>query len=238
MDSLKLLLEIQKGRKEIKNYNNIVKDTSYIGKLKELKLEFEKSKENFKEKIHEIEKVKADYNEASEKSSVIKKELDDLKNKLYNYTGCDLKSINATQKEISSKEDNLKALDDKLFRLLEIEEELDSSLEKYKNKLYEIKNNFYNYKNEANKRIAHAKDAILKNTKSIGQMENALPKGLLEEFNKIFSLTGSGAGELDKQICSACRMKISSLTLDSIKKGEKIVYCDNCGRIIYYNDEK
>lgn len=238
MDSLKLLLKVQKDREAIVNYNNIIKDSSYIRTLKKIKVEFDKSKIQFKQKAYDIEKIKLNYKKISGELASLKKELEELKSKLYNYTGCDLKFINALQREIAAKEGNVKSLDDKLLELLENEEKLSLSFEEFRSKLSELKNNFYNYKNKANEKINDAKSAIIENTESINKIEASLPEELLKEFNKIFSLTGSGVGELNKNTCSACKMKVSSLTIDSIKKGEKIVYCDNCGRIIYYNDTK
>lgn len=238
MDSLKLLLEVQKNREAIKRYNGVLKDNSYISTLKKMKVEFEKNKGKFKQKVSEIEKVRFNYKKINEELVRSKKELEELKFKLYNYAGCDLKFINALQNEISTKEENMKSLDDKSLELLEEEEKLSLDIEKFRSKLSEFKDSFYNYKKAANEKLNDAKSGVIKNTESINKIESVLPKELLKEFNKIFNLTGIGAGELNKHTCSACRMKVSSLTIDYIKKGEKIVYCDNCGRIIYYNDAK
>ena len=43
---------------------------------------------------------------------------------------------------------------------------------------------------------------------------------------------------LNHEVCEGCKMKVSAITLDRIFKGEDIVYCDNCGRILVHDEEK
>nr|WP_278000998.1 C4-type zinc ribbon domain-containing protein [Clostridium botulinum] len=74
--------------------------------------------------------------------------------------------------------------------------------------------------------------------KSIKNIRAIIEKDFLEKFDKIKKSKKIALVPLEKGICTGCRVRVSSMILDKIRKEEKVVYCDNCGRILYKVQEK
>lgn len=65
---------------------------------------------------------------------------------------------------------------------------------------------------------------------------NKLQPQLLEKYRNIKQHCMPPMAKLIDGQCSGCFMSLPSATLLEIKSGEKIVLCDNCGRILYNAD--
>lgn len=238
MSLLKQLIEIQDNKKNIAVCNNLINNHEYTGNLKRVKKEFDMEKSKFKNKEIEILNLKKKYQIASNSLNYDKEELEKIKFELYNNAGSDLKLIDALQKKFNKKQESIKIVDNQVLKLLEQEEKLSSEKESLKIKLSKLKNDFYTYKNTEGKKINDAREKLKKSEEAIKQLEKLIPIDILEIFNKICSSKGTGAAELKDNICSGCKVKVSSMTTDNVKKQQRMVYCDNCGRIIYCNKNK
>lgn len=238
MDVLKLLIEIQKNKKIIEGCSNITRNSEYIHTLKKAKQEFNVEKGKFKNKYDEIVKTREKYQTVNVNISNSKKELEEIKFELYNNAGSDLKLIDSLQKKLETKQEIVKLLDSESLQLLEREEKLCLEKESLRSKLSQLKKKFYEYKEEENKKINGGKKELEKAENNIKKIEKTVPADILKIFNDICSFKGMGAAELKNGICSGCRVKVSSMTVDSVNREEKMVYCDNCGRIIYCNEKK
>ncbi len=238
MNVLKLLIEIQENKKVVEVCNNITKTSEYTHTLKKAKEEFNFEKEKFKNKDNEIVKTREKYQIVNNNINSNKKELEEIKFELYNNAGSDLKLIDSLQKKIQTKQEAIKVLDGESLGLLEKEEKLCVEKENLRLKLSQLKKNFYEYKEKENKKIVEGKKELEKAEKNIKEIEKTIPVDILKSFNDICSFKGMGAAELKNGICSGCKVKVSSMTTDSVNREEKIVYCDNCGRIIYCGEKK
>jgi uncharacterized protein len=233
MSIINLLLDIQKNHDKINESNKILKDGTYIYLLKKMKNDFEDIKFKYKENEKQIHEIKNEYLKISIITNDKKKEHDALEFELYNNAGSDIKKINAIQLKIDECNKILKEYDDQSMVLLEKEDKLSAESEILRVKLAEIRTDFNEYKAVSNKKINDAKKAIEKAKHVIEIKEKEVPEQLMREFNKIKEIKGSGAAVVEKGVCKGCKMKVSALTLDEIKKGQNIVYCDNCGRILF-----
>jgi predicted nucleic acid-binding Zn-ribbon protein len=238
MNVLQLLIEIQKNKKIIEVCNNITKSSEYTYTLKKAKEEFNIEKGKFKNKDNEIVKTREKYQTVNNNINNDKKELEEIKFELYNNAGSDLKLIDSLQKKLQIKQEIVKLLDSESLELLEIEEKLCLEKESLRLKLSHLKNKFYEYKEEENKKINEGRKELEKAENNIKKIEKTIPVDILKSFNDICSFKGMGAAELKNGICSGCKVKVSSMTIDNVNREEKIVYCDNCGRIIYCNEKK
>lgn len=238
MSLLKQLIEIQDNKKNIAACNNLISNHEYTSNLKKVKKEFDIEKSKFKNKESEILNLRKKYQIISSNLNNDKDELEKIKFELYNNAGSDLKLIDALQKKFNKKQESIKIVDNEILKLLEQEEKLSSEKENLKIKLSKLKNDFYTYKNTEGKKINDAREKLKKSEEAIKEIEKLIPVDILEVFNKICSSKSTGAAELKNNICSGCRVNVSSMTIDSIKKQQRIVYCDNCGRIIYCNEKK
>lgn len=74
---------------------------------------------------------------------------------------------------------------------------------------------------------------------SIGERErifNALPKQLSAQYKRISARIRNGiaVAEARNGSCTACFMALRPQAMSQVRRGEELVTCDNCNRILYY----
>lgn len=236
MNSLELLLEIQENQKIAKEGIKVLKDGSHINTLKKLKEEFEDEKINFRKKEKELINLDNKVSELDVEIASVQKEQNKEGNKLYNNNVSNYHVLEALQNSMEYRKNIIKDLEDKKVVLLKSQEKLLKDKENSRIKLAKLKNSFYSCKEDTDKKINKAKEDMKKVEINIQNLEKLIPPELLMDFNNIKKRMGTGAAKVQNNVCSGCKMYLSSVVLDDIKKSKKIVYCEHCGRILYYND--
>ena len=68
------------------------------------------------------------------------------------------------------------------------------------------------------------------------QVFNALPKALSSLYGRISARIRDGVAvaEARNRSCTACFMSLRPQVMAEIRRGEEVLTCDNCGRILYY----
>jgi predicted nucleic acid-binding Zn-ribbon protein len=68
------------------------------------------------------------------------------------------------------------------------------------------------------------------------QVFNALPKALSSQYSRISKRIRDGVAvaEARNRSCTACFMSLRPQVMAEIRRGEEVITCDNCGRILYY----
>ncbi|MGD8401195.1 MAG: C4-type zinc ribbon domain-containing protein [Bacillota bacterium] len=71
----------------------------------------------------------------------------------------------------------------------------------------------------------------------LAELEPQIPPEWLERYRRIArSQRGIGVAKLKQNSCGACHVSLSEFRLQQVKRGEdKLHFCENCGRILYYN---
>ncbi len=232
---INLLIEIQENMEIIKKNKKYIKNSSNTSLLKKIKKEFEGEKLNYKNIDNKFKKIEEDMEGLEEKISKLKGDIKIDENKLYGDMKYDLKFIETLEKSIKLKQNDINKLEEDSLNLMYDEESISKERAKSRKKLIDLKEKFYNYKKGSSENIVKAKKYIVKAEGNIKGFEERVPKKLLDEFNELCSVKGTGAAVISKGVCSGCKMKVSAVTVDDIKKNKHIVYCDNCGRIVHYN---
>ena len=79
---------------------------------------------------------------------------------------------------------------------------------------------------------------MIKTEEGIEKIAHKIPKELLGKYNSIRDCKGVAVVKIQGGVCSGCKMKVSAMTIDSIYNGVEIVCCDNCRRILFWEDIK
>lgn len=66
-----------------------------------------------------------------------------------------------------------------------------------------------------------------------------LPKQLFSTYDRMArSRRGMALAEIQSDgICSACRIKVRAKVFSDVRKGDQMITCENCGRILFYRSE-
>jgi predicted nucleic acid-binding Zn-ribbon protein len=71
------------------------------------------------------------------------------------------------------------------------------------------------------------------------ERENLIPQidpSLLERYMEIRAKVGGGVAKVVRGVCGGCGFSISPRLITRLKEEETIVYCENCGRILYLEE--
>lgn len=230
---LKKLVELQQNYEIFYENNKFLRDKVYIHSLKKLKNNFKIIKDEYMSKKQLIEENVKKSTKLSEDINSNKKEIEATEDKLYAHCGSNLKLIDKYEKQIKDQKIAIKTMEDKYFELVEKEDMLKKEKENLKEKLTNLKEEFDTYKKDAARKIEEAKKNIEEAKKKIDVLQNEIPKDVLEKYNLIRKAKRRPVVPVKDKVCCGCKLELSMITLDKIKKRNEIVYCDNCGRIIY-----
>lgn len=85
---------------------------------------------------------------------------------------------------------------------------------------------------------ATALDARLQElTKEREEIAARVDEDLLDRFGRLFKSKGDAAVVgLVHDVCTGCHMKVTTQTSHKVKSGRELVSCEQCGRILYWED--
>lgn len=224
------LLEVQKFDKRISDLEKSIDSLhTKSDKIAEVLLQ--------KKKI--IDKIQSELEEAKEDRSDKKELLDDAVERLKKLDikineATSEKQLKAINTEIDIAKTNKTTLEEKIKSLDEYIDakfkELSSKQEKYE-QLEKAKNDYENRYLEEKKEIDD-KIKIINEEKE--KLFESIDHTLLDRYNQINRWAkGTSVVPVKSDACYGCFMKITPQTLVMLEETEDIVYCSNCGRILY-----
>ena len=71
------------------------------------------------------------------------------------------------------------------------------------------------------------------------KLSSQIPKHLFSTYERMSRLgRGQALAEVRKNgICAACRVRVRPKIFSDVRKGDQLIICENCGRILYYRTE-
>jgi predicted nucleic acid-binding Zn-ribbon protein len=235
MNKINNLLELQHSYEEIRRYNKILKDGSHIYLLKKLKKEFEEDKAKFNELSSRLEAIKKELMGLSYKISSEKHILQEHEMRLDRAEAKEHKLMEELLANIEGIKSRIKKFEDESLVLMQEEENFEIEKEKLRIELINIKSNFNIKKEEVNNEIALAQKKIDDLKREVKSLEESLPEDLIKIYREIGRKHENVVAFLEGGMCLGCRMKVSAMTIDELHKSEELVFCNNCGRILFYD---
>jgi predicted nucleic acid-binding Zn-ribbon protein len=230
-EKMKILMEIFEKDKEIdkiKSLENRVPETieEMNNKLKEYKDLFEKEKEKLDlidnkrrelEKIIEEQKLNVGNFNKRQKESHTNEEFIILK-----------KEIEKTGEAISKKEDELLEI---YFEKDEQKKKVDEAKTALEIREKEVEKE----KGVLEKQLAGSKEElIIKEDERERIAARLRDENLLRKYSRIKSSRGTGASIIEIPECTECHSTIPPQLFAEVRKGNRIIACQSCGRILIY----
>ena len=129
-------------------------------------------------------------------------------------------------------------IEDEMLGIMEEEEKIRSSINQIRIETEE-------YIAKAQTRIADLdkESELLKEKQTVAKVDlennfSKLPDDVKELYNRIAKFRGKAVCLIIDNTCTGCFANLTHQFLNELKKGNKILLCDNCGRILVYRDSK
>jgi predicted nucleic acid-binding Zn-ribbon protein len=129
-------------------------------------------------------------------------------------------------------------IEDEMIGIMEEEEKIRGSIN-------DIRTETAEYITKSQARIADLQNesVTLKEKKNAARVElennfSKLPADVKELYNRIAKSRGRAVCLISDNTCTGCFANLTHQFLNELKKRNRILLCDNCGRILVYNDSK
>ncbi len=220
----KLILERKRDQKEIPNQlSNLERE------LKEAEEELERTKKEKKDlllKRREKEKLLDDLAEkiADRKARLFKVKTNE------EYAAL-LREIETFKKEISDTEDEI-------IILLDRDEQMDDLIKEAEEKVKKLKKLLDQKKKECEQLIGKIDEELERAKKEREELWAQLSTRTQRLYEKLRSTKGSAVARAANQTCQGCFTELPPQIFLEVKKGERLIQCPFCGRILYYWEEQ
>ena len=137
--------------------------------------------------------------------------------------------------EIQFAEQEIRKNEDKILEIMEGNELLERQVKATESELKTQSAVVEKEKSEA--RILTEQDdkklAELKTERA--RLREGIGEGALATYDRVVRARKTGLAEARSQLCGACHVMLRPQTWNELKGGEKLITCDSCGRILYYD---
>ena len=148
------------------------------------------------------------------------------------------KEYQAVNKEIASAKKLIVELEEQILQKISRAEELRVELEAMTGDLSALEQNIGIQKDEIQKRINNEQAAVASDVKARAERIKSIPPGLIKRYEKLReSRRGIAVVEARDGGCLGCNMQIPPQMYNNLFKGEELITCPHCQRILVLKQE-
>ncbi|MGH9668486.1 MAG: zinc ribbon domain-containing protein [Terriglobales bacterium] len=137
--------------------------------------------------------------------------------------------------EIEFAEQHIRAYEDKILEGMVDSEAREASLKAAEAELRAEMAEIDKEKVEARARTAADEKQLEEWVRKREQLRAAIPDDYLGHYDRVVKLRKNAVAEARAQKCMACNVLLRPQTYNELRSNEKLITCDSCGRIIYYD---
>lgn len=142
----------------------------------------------------------------------------------------------AFQNEISWCEAEIRKCEDRILDLMSEGEPLDKNVKAAQSALAEEGKSVELEKERARRRTAEDQEILARLTEERRSLAAQIDRGVLDLYERARKKRqGTGIADATGGRCSACQISLRPQLFQDLKRGEKVLTCESCGRILYYN---
>ena len=230
-EKMKILREIYEKDLEIDKIKNLEK------KIPEMVKEFDNELEEHRSIFEKEKKV---FDAIDERRRELEKIIDEKKLNLENFNRRKKESHTneefiILQKEIEKTEEAVLKTEDELLEVYFEKEEAKKKMDEARSVMEEKTKKFAEKEESLKKELDESKeDLIIKEdekTRIVGRLQD---ENLFRKYTRIKESRGTGASVIEESECAECHSTIPPQLFAEVRKGNRIVICQSCGRILIY----
>ena len=90
-------------------------------------------------------------------------------------------------------------------------------------------------KEEARKVTAEDQKKLAEWSAKRDSLRHGVAEDMLRHYERVLKFRGSGLAEVRDQKCMGCQVMLRPQTYNEVRNGEKVMICESCSRIYYFN---
>ena len=145
------------------------------------------------------------------------------------------KEYSALQQEIASLKADNSMLEEEIIRIMDEVEAVKEEVQQEKTRQDEVSKTYQNKDKELGDQEKNLQNRLQEILKQRQEIVNQLPPDIGDLYNRIASKKdGLALAPVSGEVCSACQMQLRPQLINELQQGEKIITCENCSRILFY----
>jgi uncharacterized protein len=143
----------------------------------------------------------------------------------------------ALMHEIQFAEQEIRANEDKILELMLNTEARDKEVKAAEAELKAETAEIEKEKQEARQRTAEDEKLLAEWGAKRDRLRSGVSPDTLRHYERVSKFRGSGISEVRDQKCTACQVMLRPQTYNEVRTGQKLVECESCQRLLYFNPE-
>jgi predicted nucleic acid-binding Zn-ribbon protein len=143
----------------------------------------------------------------------------------------------ALSHEIERGEKDIQSIEDRELDLMEAAEKEKAVIGEMEKQFAALKGQFDRQTSDIDEKIKAIADQLAEVEKDRTKLVEAVDEDLRDTYERLLrSKNGEAVVGLQHDVCSGCHMKVTPTTSSKCRTRKEIVHCENCGRILYWED--
>ena len=143
----------------------------------------------------------------------------------------------ALSHEIERGEKDIQSIEDRELDLMESAEKQKAIIGDAEKQFAAVKSQFDRQTADIDQKIKAIADQLGEVEKDRAKLAEGVDEDLRDTYDRLIrSKNGEAVVGLQHDVCSGCHMKVTPTTSSKCRSRKEIVHCENCGRILYWED--
>ena len=149
------------------------------------------------------------------------------------------KEYDALVGEIDNIKSTISIQETELIETIDLITSLEKNIEDYKQKLEQVKENNTKQLGILQEKIDSIGDKVSDKKGERSEIMTTIPRRIVSTYERVRKgKGGSVVVVVKKRACGACYKALTPKKIQDIRKGDKIMTCDNCGRLLFWKDDE
>jgi len=141
----------------------------------------------------------------------------------------------AIQRELENARKSASSKEEELLKIIEVEEATRTALHERRARLQQLEEAVRSFEQSYRGKTAEMGDRVGQLEQQRSTLLQLLPKKLLRQYERILEARdGLAMAEVKDEMCLACHMGIPPQLYNELQRGDQIVSCPSCQRILFY----
>ncbi|MGC9003749.1 MAG: zinc ribbon domain-containing protein [bacterium] len=201
-----------------------------------LKAKVDALREELERQTRELREMRREMEDKELEARGLEERRRSMESRMYGGYVSNPKELESMEREVEMLRRNQDRLEERVLELMYAIEDKSGEIKKLEEQLREedlayqkVRSNYEREYKRLSEKIATLEE---KRKELLPQIDPAL----LERYKEIREREGGGVGKVVRGVCSGCGFSVSPRLLARLKEGEGLVYCENCGRILYLEE--
>jgi predicted nucleic acid-binding Zn-ribbon protein len=209
--------------------------------IQEIPQRMEKLEAELAKRTEELEEVQQRLTEDHNRELAIDRMLQETKMKITRHKKQLMivktnKEYAALLKEISTEEASIERLEEEMLEILDEKEGKEAEQREVEDELRKMQQRFDRDKKALEEKRELFEREIGQKQEEREQLASEVDKQLLKRYEKIRSARdGIAVAQIQGENCGGCFTTIPPQVINEAKRGDKILTCESCGRMLFYN---